>query len=40
VLYQGSASAEEGAFVSFDPAVADHIRKQLKVFDMLRPELY
>lgn len=40
VLYQGSADAEEGAFVSFDPAVTDHIRKQLKAFEMRRPELY
>jgi len=40
VLYQGSADVEEGTFVSFDPAVADHIRKQLRVFEMRRPELY
>jgi predicted amidohydrolase len=40
VLHQGSAQAEEGAFVSFDPAVADHIRNQLQVFAMRRPELY
>jgi predicted amidohydrolase len=40
VLRQGSADAEESMFVSFDPADADRIRKQLKVFDMRRPELY
>ena len=40
VLHQGSADAEEGAFVCFDPEVADHSRKQLGVFDMRRPELY
>jgi predicted amidohydrolase len=40
VLHQGSADAEEGAFVSFDPAVADQVREQLKVFDMRRPDLY
>ena len=40
VLHQGSEEAEEGAFVSFDPADAGHIRNQLKVFDMRRPDLY
>jgi len=40
VLHQGSADAEESAFVSFDPAEADHIRGRLKVFAMRRPELY
>ena len=40
VLHQGSQNAEEGVFVSFEPAGADAIRKQLKVFDMRRPELY
>jgi len=40
VLYQGAVDAEEGGFVSFDPTVADHIRKQLRVFEMRRPELY
>jgi len=40
VLYQGSADAEEGAFVSFDPGTVDHVRKQLGVFDMRRPDLY
>ncbi|MDR2695728.1 MAG: carbon-nitrogen family hydrolase [Deltaproteobacteria bacterium] len=40
VLHQGSADVAEGAFVSFDPALADQIRNQLKVFAMRRPELY
>ena len=40
VLHQGSQNAEEGVFVSFDPASVDDSRAQLKVFDMRRPELY
>jgi predicted amidohydrolase len=40
VLHHGAEGAEEGAFVSFDPASVDRIRKQLKVFDMRRPDLY
>ena len=40
VLHQGSADAEEDAFVSFDPAVADQARTYLQVFDMRKPELY
>jgi len=40
VLHRGAAEAEEGAFVSFDPAGVEHTRNQLKVFDMRRPELY
>lgn len=40
VLYQGSADAEEGAFISFDPGVVDYVRKQLGVFEMRRPDLY
>ncbi len=40
ILYQGSADAEEGAFVSFDPTTVEGIRNNLKVFDMRRPELY
>jgi predicted amidohydrolase len=40
VLYQGSADAEEGAFVCFDPATVNHARKTLRVFEMRRPDLY
>ena len=40
VLHQGSADVEEGVFVSFDPAGVEHIRKQLRVFDMRRPDVY
>ncbi|GHV53490.1 hydrolase [Deltaproteobacteria bacterium] len=40
ILYQGSLDAEEGAFVSFDPATVEGIRSNLQVFAMRRPELY
>lgn len=40
ILYEGSAEKEEGTFICFDPSKVEEIRKQLKVFDMRRPDLY